>query len=157
MEGLWIVVLVIVLVVVILGSGYGYHYYTTMPSESYSKPSTYNKEESRIVIGRLKANLARLDKSYAKIPINEGFKGANTKNKKVITICLRNPKTGEYYPENTLMYVLLHELAHVISPTYGHDENFKARMNRLLFEAKEMGMYDPEIPIPSMYCGVKSY
>lgn len=159
MDGyIWIIVVVIVIILVVVASGYGYHAYTSnTDKEEYSKPLSYDKNESTTIINKLKMNLGRLDPKYTKVPIREGFKGANTKNKKTITICLRNPKTEEYYSENTLMYVLLHELAHVTSPTYGHDENFKVRMNELLHRAQTLGMYDPEIPIPSVYCGVKSY
>ena len=124
--------------------------------EEFTKPKNYDKSESQLAIERLKQNIGKIDPSYSRVRIVEGFKGANTKNKKVISICLRNPETGDFYSENTLMYVLLHELAHVISPTYGHDENFKERMNRLLSQAEKLGLYHPDIPIPRIYCGVKS-
>lgn len=155
--------IVVVIIILIIAIAMAISYKKTRISyvkedlvEHYKKPESYDRRESEDVIRNLKKNLSKIDPGYGQVSIIEGFKGASTKNKKIVSICLRNPDTGKFYSENTLMYVLLHELAHVISPTYGHDDNFKERMNDLLFKAKELGIYDPDIPIPKMYCGVKS-
>src|SRR4051812_26838742 len=48
------------------------------------------------------------------IPIREGSESF-TLNKNSITLCLRDPKTNQYYSWNTLAYVALHELSHAIT------------------------------------------
>lgn len=83
-----------------------------------------------------------------------------TVDKKAIYLCLRD-ENGEYYPDNMLMYVFLHELAHVfcrknIESDEGHnDPEFKSIFDDLLERAEEMGIYDSSIPVLKMYCGYK--
>ena len=43
--------------------------------------------------------------------------------------------------KNTLMFVALHELAHVISVTIGHNDEFWTDFKFLLKEAWEIGIY----------------
>ena len=57
---------------------------------------------------------------------------------------------------NTLMYVALHELAHVVNSTHGHDDEFKKNFAKLLERATQLGIYDPTKPLPEYYCGVKT-
>jgi len=42
---------------------------------------------------------------------------------------------------DTLMYILLHEMAHLISISYGHTEEFKINFELLLKIAKKIGIY----------------
>lgn len=84
--------------------------------------------------------------------------GANdtfTENKKKIFICLRN-KQGEYYDYNTLLYITIHELAHVLTSSYdNHGEQFTETFSKLLFRAKELKLYDPTKEMKYDYCGTK--
>lgn len=76
-----------------------------------------------------------------------------TLNKKTTYMCLRNKKTGEYYQDDILMYVLLHELAHVINTeNVGHTKEFNDIFEELLEYAIKVGIYDPSVPIPVDYC-----
>jgi hypothetical protein len=79
---------------------------------------------------------------------------AYTENKTVITLCLKNPENGYYYNSNTIMYVALHELAHIISKTQGHNDEFNNNFAMLLKQAETRGIYNPRIPIPTTYCGI---
>jgi hypothetical protein len=67
-----------------------------------------------------------------------------------IAVCLRNPD------ENTLMFVTIHELAHVASATYGHDEAFWNTFRALLQIAIREGVYSYQNFKESheSYCGV---
>jgi WLM domain len=81
---------------------------------------------------------------------------AFTLNKsKEIRICIRN-KDGDFEDPNTSMFVLLHELAHVASITYGHDEEFKNNFTYITHLASGLGLYKPEDfhNNPKTYCGV---
>jgi uncharacterized membrane protein YhiD involved in acid resistance len=83
---------------------------------------------------------------------NESF----TIDKKHIYLCLKDQK-GQYYDDNTLMHVLLHEYAHVLCSkldTEGeHSDEFKEIFADLLRRATEAGIYDPTKPIAENYCG----
>lgn len=78
-----------------------------------------------------------------------------TENKEEIYLCLRDPVTGGYYDINTLTYVALHELAHVISKTLHHTEEFKVNFRKLLKRAEALGIYHPNWPLAHVYCGVR--
>lgn len=108
------------------------------------------------ILERIRHNYARINPAFAKIPLREG-NSSYTENKEVITLCLRNPDTGKLYDMNTLMYVSAHELAHVITKSQGHTEEFKNKFAAILKRAAQLGFYDPKKPIPPTYCGVSSH
>ena len=105
------------------------------------------------ILNHIRDNFTQLDPEYAKIPLREG-NSAYTENKTVITLCIKNPETGRYYDINTIMYVALHELAHIVSKTHGHNDEFKRNFSTLLRQAARKGIYDPRKPIPTTYCGI---
>lgn len=74
-----------------------------------------------------------------------------TINKRKVHLCLKD-QNGDYYNENMLTYVGLHELAHVLCDEVGHTEKFYRIFDDLLAKAHEMGLYDPSIPIIQDYC-----
>jgi len=124
----------------------------------YSLAPAYRDQTSdNPTLGQVRANFSRLDQKYAKIPLRVGD-SAYTENKEVITLCLADPETNHYYDINTIMYVSLHELAHVITPEgYAeHGPEFKQNFSNLLRKATEEGIYNPRIPIPATYCKVKT-
>lgn len=117
------------------------------------KKSKYSHDHP--ILEKIRNNFIKLDPEYGKIPLRYG-NSAYTENKAVITLCLRNPKTQKFYDMNTLMYVALHELAHVISISHGHNDEFKDNFYDLLSRASKIGIYDPTLPIPETYCGIDS-
>ena len=116
------------------------------------RPRSYYSHDHPI-LNNVRSNFAKLNPEYAKIPLREG-NSAYTENKAVITLCLKNPETKDYYDMNTIMYVALHELGHMVSKTHGHNDEFKRNFAILLRQAARKGIYDPRIPIPQTYCGV---
>jgi hypothetical protein len=74
-----------------------------------------------------------------------------TINKKRIHLCLKDEK-GDYYDINMLIYVLLHELAHVRCDEIGHTYKFFNIFNDILSTAQKHNLYDPTIPIIKDYC-----
>ena len=105
------------------------------------------------MLNEIRNNFAKINPKYANIPLKKG-NSAYTENKAVITMCLKNPKTDEYYDMNTIMYVALHELAHIISKSHGHTEEFKNNFTNLLRKGTKLGIYNPRKPIPETYCGI---
>ena len=58
--------------------------------------------------------------------------------------------------ENDTMFVLLHELAHIMSKSYGHNAEFKQNMDFLVKQAVKLHIYKPTdySKTPINYCGV---
>ena len=108
------------------------------------------------ILNQIRENFAKLNPKYAQIPMKVG-KSSYTEDKKSITMCIQDPETKRIYDMNTLMYVALHELAHMISKTVSeeeHNEEFRQNFAKLLNQASEIGIYNPNIPIPPTYCGI---
>lgn len=78
-------------------------------------------------------------------------KKSYTINKKKIHLCLFD-KNGKYYDKNMLIYVTLHELAHVRCPEIGHTEKFHKIFKDILKTAVDHGVYDADKPIIKNYC-----
>ena len=105
----------------------------------------------------------RMLKNYNPDGIIENFpsgKGGDTSyviNKgKKFGICLRNKINNKFHTENTLKFVVLHELAHMGNKHYGHGYDFWAWMKFNLIQATEAGLYKPinYKLYPTNYCGL---
>ena len=73
-----------------------------------------------------------------------------------LSFCLKSKKTGEIHEINLLMYVAIHELAHIACPETGHGNLFKKIFNFLTLEAIKLKLY---IQVdytsnPVEYCGM---
>lgn len=82
------------------------------------------------------------------------FKGRQsyTLNKEDIYLCLKD-RNGEYYSNNILVYVLLHEVAHSLNTVdYGHSKMFYKIFYALLDEAEKLKIYDSRIAMNPYYC-----
>jgi len=79
-----------------------------------------------------------------------------TINKEKIYLCL-NDENGDYYHDNMLIYVLLHELAHVCCDEIGHTQKFHNIFDKLLKKSHEMGIYNSSIPVIQNYCEHKNH
>lgn len=75
-------------------------------------------------------------------------------DKVAISLCVRRAN-GALEPENTSMFVLLHELGHVATDTYGHRRVFWANMRFLLELAEATGsyVYEDFDSVSTSYCG----
>ena len=128
-----------------------------------------NPGEMPKVIGRLNADAERLVAHVSrKYPANPGFQLLRTRfspgcirqgsstytvdKGKVIYICTR----AKSY--NTLLYVLIHELAHVADRDHDptHANPFRICFKALLADAIEMGLYTPVdySKSPEFYCNL---
>lgn len=116
---------------------------------AWPKPDDTRREP---LLQAVRSNFAKLNPNFAKIPLYAG-NGAYTDNKEKITLCLTDPVTNKPYDSNTIMYVALHELAHVISRGIGHGKEFMDNFERLRTRASGLGFFDPSRPITKTYCG----
>ena len=81
-----------------------------------------------------------------------------TINKKQMSFCLRKKnKHKNFHDLETLNFVLIHELAHVMSVSQGHNSEFMRNFRFLLRESHDCGIYQPvNYGInPMTYCGVR--
>ena len=86
-------------------------------------------------------------------------KKSYTINKKKIHLCLFD-EHGNYYDKNMLIYVTLHELAHVRCDEIDdkeHGEKFHSIFNDLLQKAIQHGIYNPNKPLIRNYCEYESF
>ena len=107
----------------------------------FSKKERYWSGELEVLNNRdimKEINLYRGDKSY-------------TINKENVYMCLKN-NDGDYYDMNTLIYVLAHEIAHVICDEIGHTEKFHRIFEALLKELIEEDIYNPNLKVKNDYC-----
>lgn len=115
--------------------------------------ATIPPPKENFIITGLKESLTVLNPEFSRIDIREGS-SSYTEDKSVIYLCLKDPQ-GNMYPQNTLIYVILHEIAHMLNTTnYGHTPEFYKIFNELLCKASDKGVYDPTIPHAKWYCGV---
>ena len=61
-------------------------------------------------------------------------------------------ENNEYYALFMLIYVLAHELSHVICESIGHTDEFNTIFEELLVELADAGIYDPSTPLLADYC-----
>ena len=109
--------------------------------------------KEHFLISDLKEKLSIVEPKFHEIDIREAS-SSYTEDKSIIYLCLRDEK-GQLYPVNTLIYVALHEIAHLINKEdFGHTTAFYKAFDKLLCQASDRGVYDPSIPHTSWYCGV---
>ena len=91
------------------------------------------------------------------LPTSEYTAYSENKGEK-IAFCLDKKKTGKggLIDSNTLMFVAIHELAHVASESIGHTDEFWRNFKFLLQEAEKINIYVPEDykRKPKEYCGM---
>ena len=90
------------------------------------------------------------------LPTSEHTAYSENKGEK-IAFCLNKQKNGTKLIDlNTLTFVAIHELAHVMTESEGHKQEFWQNFKYLLQNAKEAGIYDPidYKKNPQQYCGM---
>ena len=76
-----------------------------------------------------------------------------------IVVCLRDKTKAPEYPlidENTVMFVMIHEMAHLMTETIGHTQEFWLNFKRMLHDAVKLGIYSSVnyAQKPTPYCGM---
>ena len=74
-----------------------------------------------------------------------------------LALCVTTTKEGnKLIDENTLTFVAIHEVAHTMTKSIGHKEEFWRNFKFLLTDAVEMGLYIPTDykKKPKKYCGM---
>ena len=73
-----------------------------------------------------------------------------------LAICIRNKETNVFLDMNTITFVALHELAHVMTEEIGHTKTFWKNMKFLLEQGEKVNIYKPVdySKSPVKYCGM---
>ena len=149
----------------------------------YDMQNLPDKENAVVLMSKIHANLFRLynhykaDQGLAADPpvsrflarfnpdvfVENDMSSADTsysenKGQKIV-VCLRNKNVAPQYPlidENTVMFVMLHEMAHLMTETIGHTSEFWANFRRILGDAVQVGIYKQVnyAQNPAPYCGM---
>jgi predicted metal-dependent hydrolase len=86
---------------------------------------------------------------YTSYSVNKGEK---------IVFCIRQKDEKEsLVDENTMTFVAIHELSHIMTKSVGHNDEFWSNFKRLLEVAVDNGIYIKEnyTESPKEYCGIK--
>jgi len=151
--------------------------------KTYEVQNLPNKEEAVNRMAKIRANLEKLRDSYASTPAlaadppvarflarfqadsfieNDMTSGdtsySENKGQKIV-VCLRDKTKAPQYPlidENTVMFVMLHEMAHLMTETIGHTQEFWSNFKRILHDAVKLGIYKSVnyAQTPTPYCGM---
>ena len=111
-----------------------------------------------------KSNMIRLSKGYnpkkiyETLPTSKHTAYSENKGEK-LAFCLNDEKhdNNKLVNPNTLMFVAIHELAHIATLSIGHNDEFWKNFKFLLEEAEKIGIYK-QIDYkknPVNYCGSK--
>jgi hypothetical protein len=113
-----------------------------------------DKPQIQRLVRNFRANPERLlestpDADHTSYSVNKGEK---------VHLCLRQREGGneQLVNDNVMMFVALHEMAHMITATIGHGPDFWNNFGFLLKEAEQQGIYKHQDfkSHPVAYCGV---
>lgn len=114
-----------------------------------------DKPQVKRLLQRFEANPNRLlestpDADHTSYSVNKGEK---------VHLCLRQRQGGDesLVNENVMVFVALHEMAHMITDSIGHEPEFWNNFGWLLKEAESIGVYQYQDfkAHPVRYCGTK--
>ena len=73
-----------------------------------------------------------------------------------LSLCIREKDTEKFIDDNTIIFVAIHELSHIMTPETGHTPLFWDNMKYLLEHASSQGIYMPVdySQSPVEYCGM---
>lgn len=151
--------------------------------QHYDMQNLPNKEEAVRLMSTIKAGLVKLMNHYKSEPalasdppvkrfierfsphvfVENDMSSSDTsysenKGQKIV-VCLRDKTKPPQYPlidQNTIMFVMLHEMAHLMTDTIGHTQEFWTNFRRILGDAVQLGIYSPVnyASKPTPYCGM---
>ena len=91
------------------------------------------------------------------LPTSEYTAYSENKGEKIAFCLEKNKGKSKLIDLNTLTFVAIHELSHIMTKSEGHKQEFWQNFKFLLDNAKDAGIYDPVDykNEPQDYCGMK--
>ena len=153
---------------------------STLDNNEYLVRNMQDKEEAANMLAKIRMKLQKIcevmknkypnDESVSRMierfnPDNMTEAGKNNqytsysvnKGEKIV-FCIRQKNESEsLVDENTMTFVSIHELGHIMTKSVGHTPEFWDNFKRLLKVAIEQGLYTKEdyVHNPKEYCGIK--
>ena len=90
--------------------------------------------------------------------VHSGYTSYSVNKGERIILCIRQKDAEEAFVEkNVIMYVAIHELAHLATESVGHGQDFWDNFKFILEEAVDIGVYKKVdfAANPAPYCGIK--
>lgn len=141
-------------------------YQTTPDNNVHIVADLPNKHKSAAVLSEIKRRLAYLVRYCIKrhpenkdiMLLKKRFRPENVQETSIhdsgtsytidkgseLHLCLRDKNNHQLHDINLLMFVAIHELAHIMSTSYGHNDEFAKNFVFLLERAVEANVYIPE-------------
>jgi predicted metal-dependent hydrolase len=115
-----------------------------------------NHEEYKLNIDLLEKNFNKERTSIYENAPNTDLTSYSINKGEELAFCLKSKKTGNFHEINLLMYVAIHEMAHMACPEVGHGELFKDIFRFLTLEAINLKLYTKinYQDNPVEYCGM---
>jgi predicted metal-dependent hydrolase len=90
------------------------------------------------------------------LPTSELTAYSENKGEKIAFCLNKNKVDDDLIDLNTLTFVAIHELSHIMTKSVGHKQEFWENFKFLLTNAKEAGIYNPVDykKKPKEYCGM---
>jgi hypothetical protein len=120
------------------------HYYYRLPGPCEINPTLDKIRQDLIKVEPKAANLQYY-------PSHESY----TEDKEKIFLCMKDPNTGKEYDYNTLLLVMLHEIAHAFSPVVDKEHKtpeFNGMHNYYRKKASDMGLVNLNKEVEPTYC-----
>ena len=153
---------------------------SSLDNNEYLVRNLDDKEEAANVLAKIRIKLEKIceimKKNYptdeSVIRLNHRFNSDNiteagknnqytsysvNKGEKIVFCIRQKDETESIVDENTLTFVSIHELAHIMTKSVGHTQEFWDNFKRLLKIGVENNLYNKEnySENPKEYCGIK--
>jgi hypothetical protein len=119
---------------------------------------TYKHDPSAMSDPRVKVLVSRFNPdNFSENDLDSDSTSYSENKGEKIVICIRDKAPPhKFVDENTVMFVLLHEMAHLMTTSVGHTPEFWANFKRILHDAVHSGIYKPVnyAREPTPYCGM---
>ena len=118
----------------------------------------YKSDPSAMADPRVKVMVERFNpNNFSENDINSDTTSYSENKGEQIVVCIRDKSPPyRFVDDNTVMFVLLHEMSHLMSTTVGHTPEFWTNFKRILHDAVQCGIYTPVnySKTPTPYCGM---
>ena len=119
---------------------------------------TYKNDPSAMGDPRIKVLVSRFNpNNFSENDITADTTSYSENKGEKIVVCIRDKEPPyRFADDNTVMFVMLHEMAHLMTTSVGHTPEFWTNFKRILHDAVQCGIYTAVnySKMPTGYCGM---
>lgn len=130
---------------------------TNIINDYNNLPTSKHTDDDKQYIDYIKTIQQKLKHvQISETPLFSSFTSYSIKKGQKLVFCLRSKKTNKIHDINELLYVAIHEIAHIGCPEYGHTDLFKKINQYMLTKAIKYKLYKyvDYYNEPREYCGI---